>query len=90
MLQKLGTPLVMDELYSLDASILQEMAAITPVCALVFLFKWTAEREGEDVGSGTARGPKTGGVYDPSFEGFYSKQVCIVIRFQLLLIDIRS
>jgi len=70
----------MDELYTLDyASLSSEpLNIISPVQALIFLFKWTADREGDDVGEGGARGPKTGGVYDPEFAergGFYAKQV---------------
>jgi hypothetical protein len=80
LLRLLGTPLIMDELYTLDYATLSSdpLNTISPVQALIFLFKWTADREGDDVGEGGARGPKTGGVYDPEFAergGFYAKQV---------------
>ncbi|KIM27321.1 hypothetical protein M408DRAFT_330054 [Serendipita vermifera MAFF 305830] len=80
LLRLLGTPLVMDELYTLDYSTLSSdpLGIISPIQALIFLFKWTADREGGDVGEGGSRGPKTGGVYDPAFAergGFYAKQV---------------
>lgn len=70
----------MDELYTLDYVALSSdpLNLISPIQALIFLFKWTAGRESDDIGEGGARGPKTGGVYDPEFAergGFYAKQV---------------
>ena len=70
----------MDELYSLDyATIASDpLTVVSPVNALIFLFKWTADREGDDPTELAARGPRTGGVYDPDFGekgGFYAKQV---------------
>ena len=78
----------MDELYTLDYPTLSSdpLNIVSPVQALIFLFKWTADREGDDVGEGGARGPKTGGVYDPEFAergGFYAKQVRFHILVQL-------
>ncbi|KAG8858164.1 hypothetical protein FRB91_010242 [Serendipita sp. 411] len=77
LLRLLGTPLVMDELYTLDFAALASdpLYSISPISALVFLFKWTADREAGDIGEGASRGPRTGGVYDPDFAGFYAKQV---------------
>lgn len=83
LLHLLGTPLMMDELYTLDASTLTSdpLSAISPIVALVFLFKWTAEREGQDVAVGEGeRGPKTGGVYTEEFNGFFAKQVSGFLR----------
>lgn len=80
LLKLLGTPLVMDELYSLDYGTIASdpLTSASPINALIFLFKWTAEREGDDPTESGARGPRTGGVYDPEFGekgGFYAKQV---------------
>jgi hypothetical protein len=70
----------MDELYTLDFGSLvsDPMSSVSPIKALIFLFKWTAEREGDDVNETGTRGPRTGGIYDPEFSergGFYAKQV---------------
>lgn len=70
---------MMDELYTLEASALvsDPLSAVSPIAALVFLFKWTVALEGQDVdvGEGGERGPKTGGVYTEDFHGFFAKQV---------------
>jgi hypothetical protein len=69
----------MDELYTLEASALisDPLSSISPISALVFLFKWTAGLESQDVdvGEGGIRGPKTGGIYTEDFTGFFAKQV---------------
>lgn len=64
LLKTLGaTSLVVDDLYSLDASALSSLG---PTHALIFLFKWVANTD--------ARGGATG-EYDPSFPGFFAHQV---------------
>ena len=63
MLKTLGVPLVVDDLYSLDATALAEFQ---PLHALIFLFKW--------VSTGSAE-PSVGGQYDPDFPGFFAHQV---------------
>lgn len=78
LLKLLGTPMVMDELWTLDSSTLlhDPITSISPIQALVFLFKWTADRERDEDAAGG--GPRTGGTYDPAFGedgGFYAKQV---------------
>ena len=76
--QLLGTSLVMDEVYSLEPSALHEQTQTSPVHALIFLFKWLADLEKDDEESGSingTRGPRTGGVYDEEFSGFFAKQV---------------
>jgi hypothetical protein len=70
--------MIMDELYTLDASTLlhDPISGVSPIQALVFLFKWTADRERDD-DTATGGGPRTGGQYDSGFgeRGFYAKQV---------------
>ena len=56
-------PLVVDDLYSLDAAVLSDFQ---PLHALIFLFKW--------VSTGSAE-PSIGGQYDPDFPGFFAHQV---------------
>ncbi|TBU38788.1 ubiquitin carboxyl-terminal hydrolase [Dichomitus squalens] len=63
LLKTLGVPLVVDDLYSLDAATLTEFQ---PLHALIFLFKW--------VSTGSAE-PSVGGQYDPDFPGFFAHQV---------------
>lgn len=63
LLKTLGVPLVVDDLYSLDAAVLSEFQ---PLHALIFLFKWVA--------TGSAQ-PSIGGEYDPDFPGFFAHQV---------------
>ncbi|KAG8831878.1 hypothetical protein FRC17_002416 [Serendipita sp. 399] len=73
----------MDELYTLDFAVLasEPLYSVSPIRALVFLFKWAADREVDDIGEGQSRGPRTGGVYDPDFSGFYAKQASIFYWF---------
>lgn len=62
LLKSLGVPLIVDDLYSLDPGAL---AALQPLHALIFLFKWM-------------RTPENGlssGEYDPEFPGFFAHQV---------------
>ncbi|KAM5531841.1 hypothetical protein V8D89_014471 [Ganoderma adspersum] len=63
LLKTLGVPLVVDDLYSLDAAVLSDFQ---PLHALIFLFKW--------VSAGSAE-PSIGGQYDPDFPGFFAHQV---------------
>ncbi|KAG8898636.1 hypothetical protein FRB99_007246 [Tulasnella sp. 403] len=55
--------LVVDDLYSLDAA---SLAALQPLHALVFLFKWVSETDEKGGIQGT---------YDEEFPGFFMKQV---------------
>lgn len=68
----------MDELYTLDYDTLvsDPLLSISPIRALIFLFKWTADTTGDEQADGGAR-PRTGGMYDEAFgeKGFYAKQV---------------
>ncbi|EIM80015.1 uncharacterized protein STEHIDRAFT_106024 [Stereum hirsutum FP-91666 SS1] len=66
LLKSLGVPLICDDLYSLDASVL---APLAPIHALIFLFKWLPS-SGEPDPSST-----TGSQYDPDFPGFFAHQV---------------
>jgi len=62
LLKSLGVPLIVDDLYSLDSD---SLAALQPLHALIFLFKWipiSAENT-------------TGGTNDPDFPGFFAHQV---------------
>lgn len=61
LLKRLGTPLVVDDLYSLDAASLAEHQ---PIHAFVFLFKWVA-----------AQNETMAGQFDPEFPGFFAHQV---------------
>lgn len=65
LLKTLGVPLIVDDLYSLDAD---SLTALQPIHALIFLFKWIP---------GTSDGAtvSTGGVYDTNFPGFFAHQV---------------
>ncbi|KAF8524863.1 ubiquitin carboxyl-terminal hydrolase [Hysterangium stoloniferum] len=63
LLKKLGVPLQVDDLYSLDDEIL---ATMQPIYALIFLFKWIA---GADEKGGAE------GTYDEDFPGFFAHQV---------------
>jgi len=63
LLKTLGVPLIVDDLYSLDSEVL---AALQPLHALIFLFKWVG---GTDETGGGA------GAYDESFPGFFANQV---------------
>ena len=66
LLKSLGVPLICDDLYSLDPSVL---APIAPVHALIFLFKWFPSSGEPDPSSGS------GSQYDPDFPGFFAQQV---------------
>ena len=63
LLKSLGVPLIVDDLYSLDAA---ELASLQPLRALIFLFKWLP---------GAGEPDATGGAYDTSFPGFFAHQV---------------
>jgi ubiquitin carboxyl-terminal hydrolase L5 len=76
LLQLLGTPLVMDEVYSLDPATLEQQPPLAPMQALIFLFKWIAELETAEGDSLGGKGPKTGGTYEHDFAGFFARQVC--------------
>lgn len=61
LLKRLGTPLVVDDLYSLDAASLAEHQ---PIQAFIFLFKWVPTQS-----------ETMAGQYDPEFPGFFAHQV---------------
>ncbi|KAF5345330.1 hypothetical protein D9758_008493 [Tetrapyrgos nigripes] len=61
LLQTLGVPLIVDDLYSLDS---ESLAALQPLHALIFLFKWIPTPENA-----------VAGTYDPDFPGFFAHQV---------------
>ena len=63
LLKTLGVPLVVDDLYSLEA---EALAELQPLHALIFLFKWVGGESSE---------PSSGGQYDPEFPGFFAHQV---------------
>ncbi|TFY79987.1 hypothetical protein EWM64_g4026 [Hericium alpestre] len=63
LLKSLEVPLMVDDLYSLDAS---SLAHFKPIHALIFLFKWLP---------GTGEPDSTGGEYDDEFPGFFANQV---------------
>lgn len=65
LLKSLGADsLIVDDLYSLDD---ESVAAMQPVHAFVFLFKW--------VGTSGEVGGGAGGSYDEDFPGFFANQV---------------
>ena len=55
----------MDDLYSLDS---ESLAALQPLRAFIFLFKWLPTSHDETV-------PQSGGEYDADFAGFFAHQV---------------
>jgi ubiquitin carboxyl-terminal hydrolase L5 len=77
LLRSLGVPLIVDDLYALDASLL---ASLQPIYALIFLFKWVSNTNEKGGGEGT---------YDDNFTGFFANQVCLrhpSISFRLILL----
>ena len=65
LLKTLGVPLIVDDLYSLDA---ESLASLQPLHALIFLFKWLPSSS-DDAPSTLA------GEYDSEFAGFFAHQV---------------
>jgi ubiquitin carboxyl-terminal hydrolase L5 len=65
LLKTLGVPLIVDDLYSLDP---ESLAALQPIHALIFLFKWPPTTSATESGI-------SDGVYDPDFSGFFAHQV---------------
>ncbi|PFH52069.1 hypothetical protein AMATHDRAFT_57892 [Amanita thiersii Skay4041] len=65
LLKTLGVPLIVDDLYSLDS---ESLAALQPLHAFIFLFKWLPSSQNESA-------PPSGGEYDPDFAGFFAHQV---------------
>ncbi|KAF8585797.1 ubiquitin-specific protease [Ramaria rubella] len=63
LLKTLGVPLQVDDLYSLDE---ESLAAMQPIYALIFLFKWVAGTDEKGGGEGS---------YDEEFPGFFAHQV---------------
>ncbi|THV06705.1 ubiquitin-specific protease [Dendrothele bispora CBS 962.96] len=61
LLKTLGVPLIVDDLYSLDS---ESLAALQPLHALIFLFKWVGTQD-----------EAIAGTYDPEFPGFFAHQV---------------
>ncbi|KAH9485199.1 Ubiquitin carboxyl-terminal hydrolase 2 [Psilocybe cubensis] len=65
LLKSLGLPLIVDDLYSLDSD---SLAALQPLHALIFLFKWIPT-------SSDSAAPPRAGTDDPDFAGFFAHQV---------------
>ncbi|KAJ7350331.1 ubiquitin carboxyl-terminal hydrolase [Mycena albidolilacea] len=63
LLKTLGVPLIVDDLYSLDP---ESLAALQPLHALIFLFKWVSTSGDTSTASGE---------YDREFPGFFAHQV---------------
>ena len=57
---------MVDDLYSLDA---ESLAALKPLRAFIFLFKWLPSSQNE------SSVPQSGGEYDTDFAGFFAHQV---------------
>ncbi|KAJ3521504.1 hypothetical protein NMY22_g12289 [Coprinellus aureogranulatus] len=66
LLKTLGVPLIVDDLYSLDS---ETLAALKPIHALIFLFKWVAS------GDSSTHPGSSAGTYDSDFPGFFAHQV---------------
>ncbi|KAJ8596382.1 hypothetical protein M405DRAFT_928878 [Rhizopogon salebrosus TDB-379] len=64
LLNKLGVPYIVDDLYSLEP---EPLAALQPIHALIFLFKWVPELASEKSNDNTGR-------YDTDFPGFFAHQ----------------
>ncbi|KAF8160907.1 ubiquitin carboxyl-terminal hydrolase [Crassisporium funariophilum] len=65
LLKALNVPLIVDDLYSLDSD---SLAALQPLHALIFLFKWIPS-------SDDAAAARYNGTNDPDFAGFFAHQV---------------
>ncbi|KAF8124917.1 hypothetical protein EV363DRAFT_1435080 [Boletus edulis] len=63
LLKTLGVPYIVDDLYSLDS---EALAALKPLHALIFLFKWLPSSASEP--------STTAGQYDTNFPGFFAQQ----------------
>ncbi|KDR75309.1 hypothetical protein GALMADRAFT_123102 [Galerina marginata CBS 339.88] len=63
LLKSLGLPLIVDDLYSLDSD---SLAALQPLHALIFLFKWIPTTSDSAAPQSTD---------DPDFHGFFAHQV---------------
>ncbi|KAK1225290.1 hypothetical protein PQX77_011809 [Marasmius sp. AFHP31] len=62
LLKTLGVPFIVDDLYSLDD---ESLAALQPLHALIFLFKWVPQSSDH----------QPAGQYDTDFAGFFAHQV---------------
>ncbi|KAF8995466.1 ubiquitin carboxyl-terminal hydrolase [Cyathus striatus] len=65
LLHTLGVPFIVDDLYSLDPD---SLAALQPLHALIFLFKWVPSSSSDSANPSV-------GTYDPGFPGFFAHQV---------------
>ncbi|EJD03422.1 cysteine proteinase [Fomitiporia mediterranea MF3/22] len=82
LLKTLGVKLAVDDLYSLESSVL---STFQPIHALIFLFKWVSNQD--------ERGGATG-EYDDAFPGFFAHQVvnnaCATLAVLNALLNIPS